>query len=268
MSGSDVTRGGAVALEVRDGVGHVTLSRPKRGNPIDLEFCAALSQVATECDENPQVRAVLLDAEGPYFSVGGDLKTMTRDRDTLPVFVKNATVGLHSAVSRFARMDAPVVVAVHALAVGGGVSLSAAADFCLAARSARFYAGYTGIGLSCDGGGSVFLPRRVGVRRAAEFLMRNQTWTAAQAFAHGLVSEVVDDTTLAAASLALATDLAQGPTRAFGEIKNLLLSTWEQPLEAQLELEARAMSRIVRTEDAWTGLCEVAAREVPEFRGR
>lgn len=257
-----------VALEIADGIAHVRLAEPERGNPFDLEFCLQLSRVATACDENRAVRAVLITAAGRYFTVGADLKTMTRDRDGLPVFIKNGTVGLHSAISRFARMDAPVIVAVHALAVGGGVALSAAADFCLAARSARFYAAYTGIGLLCDGGGSTFLPRRIGVRRTAEFLMRNQTWTAGEALDRGLVSEVVDDADLAGAARALAAELAAGPTRAFGEIKNLLLSTWEQPIEAQMELEARAMARVCRTEDAWTGVTEVAARRVPRFQGR
>ncbi len=227
-----------------------------------------MSRAATECDENDKVRAVLIDAQGPYFTVGADLKTMTRDREALPRFIKDATVGLHSAISRFARMRAPVVVAVHALAVGGGVALSAAADFCLAARGARFYAAYTGIGLLCDGGGSTFLPRRIGVRRSAEFLMRNQTWSAEEALGHGLVSEVVDDEELEKAAWSLATELAAGPTVSFGEIKNLLLSTWEQPIEAQMELEARAMARVCHSDDAWTGVTEVAAHRKPIFQGR
>jgi hypothetical protein len=66
---------------------------------------------------------------------------------------------------------------------------------------------------------------------------------------------------------ALAEELAAGPTAAFGEIKNLPLSTWEQPIEAQMELEARAMARVCRTDDAWTGVTEVADRCTPEFRG-
>jgi 2-(1,2-epoxy-1,2-dihydrophenyl)acetyl-CoA isomerase len=258
----------AVTLEIADGIGHVTLNQPERGNPFDLDFCLTLSRVATECDENRAVRAVLITARGRYFTVGADLLTMTRDREALPRFIKDATVGLHSAVSRFARMNAPVVLAAHALVVGGGVALAAAADFCLAARSARFYAAYTGIGLLCDGGGSTFLPRRIGVRRCAEFLMRNQTWSADEAFDHGLVSEVVADDELPGAARALAEELATGPTASFGEIKNLLLSTWEQPIEAQMELEARAMARVCRTEDAWTGVTEVAARRKPEFKGR
>ena len=257
----------AFKFRVEEGVAHVTFNQPERGHPIDLSFATELSRIANECGETPGIRSVLIDSCGKYFGVGADLKTMAQDRAGLQLFVKNATTLMHSALSRLTRMDAPVVVAPHALAVGGFVSLCAAADFCIAAESARFYAGYTGIGLVCDAGGSTFLPRRVGSRRAAEFLLLNQTWTAAQAMANGLVSRVVPDAELNAQAWALARQLAQGPTRAFGEIKNLLLSSSEQPIEAQLELEARAMSRITKTEDAWRGITDVASKRTPRFTG-
>jgi 2-(1,2-epoxy-1,2-dihydrophenyl)acetyl-CoA isomerase len=255
-------------FEIADGIAHVTFNQPERGNPMDLDFNNELSRIATECDETPGVRCVLIDAAGKYFGVGADLKTMNRDRAALPIFIKNATVGLHSALSRFTRMDAPVIAAVHGLTVGGFVSLCAAADFCIAAKSARFYSAYTGIGLLCDGGGSTFLPRRVGTRKTTEFYLRNQTWSAEEALANGLINSVVDDAVLQDLAWALARELAAGPTRAFGEIKNLILSTWEQPIESQMELEARAMARVTRTEDGWNGVCEVAARRKPTFVGR
>ncbi len=255
-------------FSVDEGIAHITLDQPERGNPIDLRFNDEFTRIATECDENPAVRCVLIDAVGKFFGVGADLKTMNRDRAALPIFVKNATVGSHSALSRFARMNAPVVVAVHALAVGGFVALCAAADFCIAAKSAKFYAAYTGIGLLPDAGGTTFIPRRIGVRRAAEFFMRNQMWDAATALEAGLLSHVVDDERLADEAWALARELAAGPTLAFGEIKNLLLSTWSLPIEAQMEQEARAIARVTRSEDAWNGICEVAARRKPGFAGR
>jgi 2-(1,2-epoxy-1,2-dihydrophenyl)acetyl-CoA isomerase len=259
----------SLSLTIEGGIAHLRLNAPERGNPMDLRFCEEFSRAAAECDETPGVRCVLIDASGSrFFGVGADLKTMNQDRQALQFFVKNATTALHSGLSRFSRMDAPVVVAVHALAVGGFVSLCAMADFCLAAESATFYAGYTGIGLVCDAGGSTFLPRRVGTRRTAEFLLRNQSWNAHTAQAHGLVSEVVADADLSDHAWSLARELAVGPTRAFGEIKNLLLSSLHQPIEAQLEQEARAMGRITRTDDAWHGICTVAQRGKPVFVGR
>jgi 2-(1,2-epoxy-1,2-dihydrophenyl)acetyl-CoA isomerase len=254
-------------LTIDGGIARVRLAQPDRGNPFDLRFCLELSRIATVCDEHPDVRCVLIDADGRFFSVGGDLKTLGKDQGTLRAFIKDASVGLHSAVARFARMDAPVIVAVHATAAGGAVSLAAAADFCLAARSARFYAAYQGIGLAIDGGGSHFLPRRVGSRRATAFYLRNQTWIAEEAADYGLVSEVVDDDLLADTASALAAELAAGPTRSYGEVKGLLASSWDQPLDAQLELEARAMARTVRTEDTWNAITAVAANKKPTFVG-
>jgi 2-(1,2-epoxy-1,2-dihydrophenyl)acetyl-CoA isomerase len=258
----------AFKFAIVDGIAHITFNQPERGNPMDLRFNTELSRIASECDETPGVRCVLITSSGKYFGVGADLKTMNQDRQALQVFIKNATVGLHSALSRFARMDAPVVVAVHGLAAGGFVSMCAAADFCLAGRSAKFYSAYTGIGLLCDGGGSTFLPRRVGTRKATEFYLRNQTWSAERALELGLINDVVEDAALPDAAWALARELAAGPTRAFGEIKNLILSTWEQPIESQMELEARAMTRVTKTEDGWNGINEVAARRKPVFVGR
>jgi 2-(1,2-epoxy-1,2-dihydrophenyl)acetyl-CoA isomerase len=258
----------AFTLEVAEGVGHVRLTQSGRGNPFDAAFLDEVSLLATECDEDDAIRCVLIEAEGRFFSVGADLQMLTKDREQLRRVIKNGTAGLHMAISRFARMDAPVVTAVHALAVGGGVALAAASDYCLAGSSARFYCGYTGIGLTPDGGATAMVTRRVGTRRSADFFLRNRNWSAQEACEYGLVSEVVDDAELSAHARALAVELAAGPTRAYGELKNLLLSAPDQTLEAQLEDEARAMGRIVRTDDAWNAMTAVAGKRTPTFEGR
>jgi len=171
---------------VDDGVARVRLAQGERGNPFDLRFCTELSRIATECDEDDAVRCVLIEADGRFFSVGGDLQSLGADRPGLQRFIKDGTAGLHAAVSRFARMDAPVVVSVHAMCAGGGVSLAAGADFCLASASARFYCAYLGIGLAIDGGGSHY-PAAAGRRAARDILLylRNETWSAAQALEYG-----------------------------------------------------------------------------------
>jgi 2-(1,2-epoxy-1,2-dihydrophenyl)acetyl-CoA isomerase len=258
----------AFAFDLKEGVARITLDQADRGNPFDRAFCAELNELATECSINPEVRAVLIDAKGKYFSVGGDLKTLTQDRHELQRFVSAATSDLHMAVSRFARMNAPVVAAVHGLAAGGAVALTAGADFALAAPSARFYAAFAGIGLISDSGGSHFLPKRMGLRRATEFLMMNQTLTAEKAVEAGLVNRIVDAEALAGEAWALARALAAGPTVAFGEMKNLMLSAPFEPLESQLELEARAMARVSRTDDAWNAMRAVLNKQAPVFKGR
>lgn len=258
----------AVQVEIRDAIAHVTLTQPERGNPFDQAFCSQLCDAAIECDETSGVRAVLIRAQGKYFSVGADLKWLGAERDLLPRRLKAATADLHMAISRFARCDAPVVLAAHGLVTGGAVALTAMADFAIAARSARFYAAYNAIGFVSDGAGTYFIPRRVGTRRAAEFLMLNQTWSADEAAERGLVSRVVDDARLEEEAVALATQLANGPTKTYGEMKRLLLSTHDQPLETQLEFEARAISQCARTDDSWNAIQAVLAKRKPAFVGR
>ena len=223
----------AFKFRIEAGVAHITLNQPERGNPMDETFTREFSQLATECSVNKEVRAVLIDAAGRYFSVGGDIKAMTKDRGDFPRFAVGSTADLHMAVTRFARMNAPIVLAVHALAAGGGVSLTALADFVLAAPGATFYAAFLGIGISPDTGATYFLPRRIGSRRATEFLMRNQTLSAEAALGAGLITRIVDADALAAEAKSLALELAQGPTLAYGELRNLMLSSTLNPLEAQ-----------------------------------
>lgn len=258
----------SVTLTVSDSIAEVVLSQPERGNPFDGQFCRELRDVANACGEDDRVRAILIRAEGRYFSVGADLKWLGGDRAAMPGLLKSATSDLHMAIARFARCDAPIVIAVHALATGGAVALTAMADFAVAGRSAQFYAAYNRIGYVSDGSGSWFIPRRVGSRRAAEFLMLNQKWSAEEALAAGLVSRVVADEALDEEARALAAQLAAGPTRTFGEMKRLLLSTTDQPLETQMELEAQAIARWARTADSWNAVQALLARREPVFEGK
>jgi 2-(1,2-epoxy-1,2-dihydrophenyl)acetyl-CoA isomerase len=258
----------AFAFEIKDGVAHITMNQPDRGNPIDRVFARELNQIATECTVNSAVRAVLIDAKGRFFSVGGDLNSLASSREGLARFVPEATADLHMAIARFARMNAPVVAAVHALAAGGTVALLAGADFVLASPAAKFYAAFAGIGIVCDTGGSYYLPRRMGLRRAAQFLMMNETLSAEEPVATGLINRVVDADALDAEAWAVATRLAAGPTLAFGEIKNLLISSSVESLETQLENEARAMGRAARTDDAWNAMRALVEKRKPTFEGR
>ena len=124
--------------ELRDGVAHITLNRPEAANALNLDMGRDLMEVALRCDEDPSVRAVLIKANGKMFCAGGDLASFSTAGDDLPRLLKELTTYLHAGISRFARMRAPVVVAVQGSAAGAGFSLAAAADLLLAGESARF----------------------------------------------------------------------------------------------------------------------------------
>lgn len=257
----------AIRMTVENGLAEIVLCQPERGNPFDLAFNAELSKLASETSENPDVRAILIRAEGKYFSVGADIKWLGSDRESMPRLLKEATATLHMAIARFTRGNAPVVTAIHGLCTGGATALTAMSDFAIAGESARFYAAYNKIGFVADGAGTHFIPRRVGSRKAAEFFLLNQIWDARTAAENGLINRVVTDDALLDEARALAAQLAAGPTRTFGEMKRLLMTHMSQPMEMQLEDEAQAIARCARTEDCWNAIQAVIRKEEPKYSG-
>jgi 2-(1,2-epoxy-1,2-dihydrophenyl)acetyl-CoA isomerase len=255
-------------LEVAEGLARLTFTDAARGNPIDGPLCAALCESAIQISENRDVRCVLLSAEGSVFSYGGDVDALASNLDGLAMNVKRWTTQLHGAIARFQRMDAPIVAAVHGVCAGGMAAIVAGSDVVICAENARFVAAYAGIGFSCDAGASIMFSRRMGLARARRFLILNETLSAAEALEVGLIDEVVPTEQLHVRAQAVARQLAAGPTRALGEIRRLLISAQDQPLETQLELEAQALARIAATGDARKGLTAFVEKLKPQFQGR
>ena len=258
----------AFLFSIRNNVAFITLNQASQGNPFNSIFCQEFNELSIECSQDPNVRAVCINAAGKNFSFGGDLKSFLDGREKLPRKFMEMTSNLHMGVSRFSRMDAPVVVAAHNLVVGGAVALIAAADFSIATEDAQFYAAFSGIGVCGDTGISHFLPRCVGSRKSTEFLMLNQKWSAKKALYNGLINEVVSEDNLTSRATALAEQLAAGPTAAYGKMKRLRLSSYDQSLETQLELEAIAMTECAHTDDTWGAMNAIANKQNPIFNNR
>ncbi len=254
-------------LEVADGVGHIVLDRPDRGNAIDVELARALMEAASRCDDDPAVRAVLITGAGSRFCVGGDLQAFTRE-DDLPSYLLEITGYLHAAISRLARMDAPVVAGVHGAVAGAGLSLACMADSAVAHPDTRFRVGYTAIGLTPDGSSTFFLPRIVGLRRAQRLMFMNEALTADEACEWGIITEVAEeDGDVLERARELAEYFAAGPTQAFGAVKRLLLASSANELEAQLELESAAITAAAGTADAAEGMLAFFEKRDPDFSG-
>lgn len=256
-----------MTLDIRKGVAHLTFTDVVRGNPIDGDFCSNLCEVANQISENPEVRCVLIMAEGDNFSFGGDINAFIADFDGLPQNIKRWTSTLHSGISRLQRMDAPIVTAVQGVCAGGMSAFVAGSDIVVAADNVQYVAAYAGIGYSCDAGSSIMFTRRMGLARARKFLLLNETLNAQEALSIGLADEVLPLSEVKGRAEEIASQLAQGPTKAYGEIRRLLLSAQNQPLETQLEMEALGLARIAGTKDAKEGLTAFSKRRKPVFTG-
>lgn len=255
-----------ILFDATDGLATITLNRPDAANAMDITMSHELMMAAIECDENPAIRAVLITGTGKMFSAGGDLKSFIAT-ESMPHLLKEMTVYLHAAISRFARMDAPVVIAVNGTAAGAGFSLSMAGDLVLAAESAKFVSAYTASALSPDGSSTYFLPRAVGIRRAAELMLTNRRLTATEALDWQLITKVVPDGELMDEATALGKQLAAGPTLAYGRVKQMLLSTFGESLETQMEDEARNITDMSRSSDTAEGIQAFMEKRAPDYQG-
>lgn len=253
--------------ETRDGVAYITLNREAAANAINLQMGRDLMLAALRCDEDAGVRAVLIRAKGKIFCAGGDLGSFSSAGEGMPRLLKELTTYLHAAISRFARMRAPVVAAVHGSAAGAGFSLACASDLLVCAESAKFTLAYTRVGLTPDGSSTYYLPRLIGTRRALELMLTNRVLSSQEALAWGLVNRVVADDQLVQESEGLARQLATGPTLAFGGVKQLLLSSANESLETQMEHEARAIADAARSSDAREGIEAFFAKRRAKFNG-
>lgn len=259
----------AVDLHVEHGVARVRLTSPGSGNAFDLELTEGLRLAARRLRTEPSVRAVLVTADGDTFSRGGDVSHFaTHDAADYPDVFGDLMDRISEALLDLQQLDAPVVVAVQGWVVGAGLCLVGAADIVLAADDARFVTAFTGIGLPGDAGVSWFLTRLVGPRRAAALLLQNTPFSATEALAWGLVSELVPAAELPSRAEDVAARLAAGPTTALGLARRNVASALDHDLETHLALERAATVRSARTRDLIHAVEAFASRTTPTFEGR
>jgi 2-(1,2-epoxy-1,2-dihydrophenyl)acetyl-CoA isomerase len=257
-----------IVFKKDNALARITLNRPEAANAMNLTMMQELADVSNRCEEDPDLRAVILTGAGRFFSAGGDLQSFAEDMDRLPQLLKELAMYLHTAVSRFARMKCPVIAALNGPCAGAGMSLACACDLVIAAESASFTMAYTAAGLSPDGSASWYLPRRIGELRARELMLTNRKLSAAEAVEWGLANRVVADNKLLDEVAGIANSLACGPTLSYGRVKSLLNDSFSHGLETQMEMEARGIVSSTRTKDAREGIDAFLAKRAPRFEGK
>lgn len=254
-------------MEVADGVAKITLNRPKAGNALSWQMSHDLLQAVLFCDGNPDVRAVVFTGAGKIFFAGGDLRELNAQGNKARHF-KEMTTYFHGAISRLARMNAPVIAAVNGTAGGAGMSFVCACDLAISAESAKFVMAYTNAGLSPDGSSTFYLPRIVGLHRAMELTLTNRVLSAQEAMDWGIVNRIVANDEVVEEAMVLAKKLAKGPSLAYGASKRLLYSSFNESLETQMEHEAQAIAALTMTADGQEGVAAFLEKRKPDFKGK
>ncbi|MDW5593163.1 enoyl-CoA hydratase-related protein [Conexibacter stalactiti] len=259
---------GVVSLRFEEGLARLRLARPEAHNAIDRAMAYELLDAASACAARPGLRAVLIEADGPSFTVGGDLRHLHGVGDDLPAELQRMISRYHAALAQLGALEVPVVTAVQGAAAGGGLGLLWCADVVIAADDARLASGFAKLGMSGDGGSSWAVTRLAGARRAWEFLVDGRVLSAAEAAEWGLVSRVVPAAGLAAESERTARRLADGPTRAYAHLRRLIAAASGSSWAEQLDAERQVMAELALTDDVRDGIAAFLARRAPTFNGR
>src|SRR5580693_1550449 len=198
-------------------VGHIVLANPPH-NYLDKRFCTNLATAVHEASES-DVRVVLIRAEGPHFSFGGEVREWPgKDINWFRTFVAE----VNQSYRAIEALRVPTIAAVQGVAFGGGFELALNCDFIVAAENAVFRCVEVTTGMLPIAGALQRLAERVGRGRASGFAMLGEPISGTLAGQLGIASHVVPEADVAATAETLARKLAIGPTKSYAETRTLL----------------------------------------------
>ena len=251
----------------------ITLNRPEKKNPLTFDSYAELRDTFTLLRNVPEVRALVLTGADGNFSSGGDVLEIIGplvkwkeegDADRLRAFTQLTG----DVVKAMRRCPQPIVAAVDGVCAGAGAILAMASDLRLGTPRSKVGFLFVKVGLSgADMGACAILPRIIGQGRAGELLLTGRFMTAEEAERWGFYNRVVPPEQLADQALALARELAAGPTFAHAVTKKCLHQEWDMGVDEAIDAEAEAQALCMQTEDFARAYRAFVAKAKPVFEG-
>lgn len=257
-----------VLMEVRERVAVLTLNRPDKLNALSYALVDRLMQLLDGIEDDPRLRAVILTGAGRAFSAGADIGEFSESVRQGPDVAVRAFVRRGQALT--ARMESfpkPIVAAVNGIAFGGGCEITEAVHLAVASESAVFAKPETAIGIPPTFGGTQRLPRLAGRKRALEYLLTGDTFSAQRAYELGLVNRIVPPEELMPAAFDLAGRILRHSPLTAARIITAVTRGLNASIAEGLAIESEQFARMVPTHDIREALDAWIGKRKPEYRG-
>jgi enoyl-CoA hydratase/carnithine racemase len=256
-------------LAVEGKVATVTLNRPERKNPLTFESYRELADFFWACQKDEEIKAVVIVGAGGNFSSGGDVFEIIGplvEMDTKGLTAFTRMTG--ELVKAMRAAPQPIVAAVDGICAGAGAIIAMASDIRIGTPRTKVAFLFNKVGLAgCDMGACAILPRIIGQGRASELLYTGRFMSAEEGERWGFFSRLAASESVLEEALAVARNIAAGPTFGNTMTKRMLAMEWAMSVEEAIEAEAVAQALCMTTEDFARAYRAFAAKEKPVFEG-
>jgi 2-(1,2-epoxy-1,2-dihydrophenyl)acetyl-CoA isomerase len=242
-----------IKTAVADQILIITLNRTHAHNALIPALLTEVIEALDAARGAPDIRAVVLQANGTAFSIGGDIHGFKQHFPDIRDYALDIVGKLNQMMLAMIDLPQPIVTAIHGVVTGGSLGFVLASDLVLVSPQAVFKAHYASAGFSPDGGWGVLLPRIIGARRSAECLLLNQSFSAQQAVEWGVANRVVEQAGLRDEALKMAHKIARYPSGTMCNSKQLLWRERDQ-IAADLETERQKFVQQIQHQDAHDGV--------------
>ncbi|MFP6583267.1 MAG: enoyl-CoA hydratase/isomerase family protein [Candidatus Hydrogenedentota bacterium] len=257
----------AVLYEIRDQVAVITLNRPENRNSMTKDVLAGIVQRVQEIRENPDLRCVVITGKGSSFCAGADFKSGIGNAiEGSQLQPNERSFKMYQPFLSILDIEVPVIGALNGHAIGGGLGLALVCDIRVANEKAKYGSNFTKLGLHPGMATTYFLPRFVGVPRAAELLLTGRIITGAEAADYGLMNYALPAEEVWDKAWSLAEEVASCAPLANRWTKQSLYQNvdWD-PIPAARH-EADLQSRTITTKDHKEGVEALLQKRKPEFK--